>query len=385
MAEAFLIGIMSGTSADGADAALVHWARGKRPGLVAHLCRPYPAELQAEVLALQAPGVDEVERVGLLHSRLGLFYAELTQELLAQSEIAAEDIAVIGMHGQTIRHRPRARYPFSLQIGSAAVLAERTGCTVAFDFRSRDIAAGGEGAPLTPWAHRIFFSEQDEDIAVLNLGGVANITFLGAQGELIGFDCGPANAPLDALMLALSDGRTRVDQNGELAAQGRVDEALLQALCAHPFLRRPPPKSADKHDFLGAWLDRLLAAEGLCDADRLATAAEWVAASVAEAQRFLPRRPARWIVCGGGVHNRHLMQRLRARLAPAAVVPSDRLGMPAAAVEAASFALLAWHAVLGRPNTAPEVTGAARAVVGGALVPGENWPQLLRLRAQWTR
>ena len=382
--QVHLLGIMSGTSADGADVALVRWAPGARPVYLGLAHFPMPEELQTLVLSLQAPGVDEVERLGEAHARLGAFFAEAAKSAMRKFGISPEDIAAIGLHGQTIRHRPRARHPFTLQIGMAATLAEQTGCTVVFDFRSRDIAAGGEGAPLAPWAHRIWFGS-DEDIAVLNLGGVANITFLGAGGTTLGFDCGPANAPLDALVLALTDGRMRMDEDGELAAQGHVDAALLEALLAHPFLQRPPPKSADKHEFLGEWLDRLLAAPELSDADRLATACAWIARAVAAARRWLPRAPARWLVCGGGVRNRTLMQYLKEALAPAPVMPTDAAGLPAEAVEAASFALLAWQALLGAPNTVPAVTGARHAVTGGAIVPGARWAHTLETVQAWIR
>ncbi|RMD64944.1 MAG: anhydro-N-acetylmuramic acid kinase, partial [Planctomycetota bacterium] len=299
--------------------------------------------------------------------------------------IEAGQVLAIGLHGQTIRHRPGLRHPFSLQIGSAAVLAERTGRTVVSGFRERDIAAGGQGAPLVPFAHRRFLADSGADVAVVNIGGMANITFLGADGTTLGFDTGPGNALMDALMVALTDGRAGMDENGELAAAGSACDELLDRLMAHPFFRRRPPKSTGREDFGYEQLDLLLGWPGLSDADRMATALELTARTIADAGRFLPRAPARWLICGGGSRNRTLMQRLATLLAPAPVAPTDRYGLPAAAIEAASFAVLAWEALRGRPNTLASVTGAARDVVGGMISPGANWPEIVRLIGSWTR
>ncbi len=383
MNDPILVGIMSGTSCDGIDAAVVRI--GPRPELLAFHAAPMPERLREPLLRLAAPGVDEIAAAGQAHVLLGRATADAALAALEAAQLAPCDALAIGMHGQTIRHRPDARAPFTLQIGCPATLAARTGLTVVSDFRSRDIAAGGCGAPLVPFAHRLLFAGDGRDMAVLNIGGIANITWLGADGETTGFDTGPGNMVMDALMLALSDGRARFDANGELAARGSPCEPLLAELMRDPFFARRPPKSTGRERFGEAVASRILAAPGLSDADRLATALELTARSIADAARFLPRPPARWLVCGGGSRNARLMARLRELLAPAPVVATDDAGMPAAAVEAASFAMLAWHALLGRPNTLAAVTGARRDTCGGSITPGDNWPAVLEAVRAWTR
>ncbi len=383
--EIHVLGLMTGTSCDGIDTAILRLQMGAPPELVHFHAAPMPEKLREPLLRLAAPGLDEIDAMGGLHTALGEAYARAVMLALEAASLVPEKIVAIGLHGQTIRHRPRAKHPFTLQIGSPAILAERTGITVVSDFRSRDIAAGGCGAPLMPLAHRAFFSEPGRNIAVLNIGGIANITWLGADGNTAGFDTGPGNMVMDALMLALSDGRAHFDANGELAASGARHEALLAELMRHPFFARRPPKSTGREDFGEAVVSRILAAPGLSDADRLATALELTAQSIADAVRFLPARPARWLVCGGGSRNARLMARLRELLAPAPVAPADDAGMPAQAVEAAGFALLAALTLAGRPNTLAAVTGARRDTCGGNITPGANWPQALQAIHAWIR
>ncbi len=376
-----MIGVMSGTSVDGIDVAIVRMA--DRPELVYFHASPMPDRLREPLLRLCEPGLDEIDAMGQLHMTLGEAYARAIMQALKAAGLAPEGIAAIGLHGQTIRHRPRAcsdiRHPFSLQIGAAAVVAERTGITAVSDFRSRDIAAGGCGAPLVPFAHRTLFAQSGKDIVVLNIGGIANITWLGADGATIGFDTGPGNMIMDALMLTLSDGRARFDADGELAARGTPCEPLLARLMRHPFLSRQPPKSTGREDFGSETHDIILGWPDISDADRLATALELTARSIADSRVFLPRTPNRWLVCGGGSRNTRLMARLAGLLAPASVASTGEAGMPPEAVEAVCFAVLARHTLQGTPNTLPAVTGASHAVCGGHITPGRNWPAVLEL------
>ncbi|RMH51192.1 MAG: anhydro-N-acetylmuramic acid kinase [Zetaproteobacteria bacterium] len=361
---------MSGTSADAIDVALVAFADGAPPLLRHFHQRPIEHELRAAIIELAAPGIDEIDRMGPLDRMLGREIGRAVLAALDAAGIPAKRLRAIGSHGQTIRHRPRHRpLPFTLQIGCPATIAETTGITTVSHFRQRDIAAGGEGAPLVPFAHRTLFHRPGECRAVLNLGGIANITLLAPNGEISGFDTGPGNMVLDRLMVTLSDGRYSFDADGALAAQGTVCAPLLDRLLDHPFFRRPPPKSTGREAFGDDFCHRLLAWPGLSDADRLATAAGLTVESIARACVWLDPPPARWIVCGGGSRNRHLMARLADRLAPAEVVESDRLGIPAQAVEAVSFAILARQTLAGRANCIAGVTGARRSVVGGMITP----------------
>lgn len=381
-----ILGLMSGTSCDGIDAAVVEIGA-DRPRLVHFQSTPMPAELREPALRLAAPGVHEIDAMGGLDAALGQAFAEAALAAITAAGLVPADIDAIGSHGQTIRHRPSGvdgGRPFSLQIGCASTIAERTGITTVADFRRRDIAAGGEGAPLVPFAHKLLFGRSDADIAVVNIGGIANISYLGRDGSVTGFDTGPGNMVMDALMLAASDGRAAFDRDGALAAAGSVDAPLLESLMAHPFFARRPPKSSGREDFGADFAARLLAAD-LDEASRLATASELTAASIAAAAAWLPRPPAHWYVGGGGAANAHLMARLAAHLAPAPVEATTAAGVPPEAVEAASFALLAQRTLLGLPNTVAAVTGAAHDTIGGHIAPGANWPKLLETLGAWTR
>ncbi len=384
MSEAPLfLGLMSGTSCDGIDTAIVRM--GEKPELV-YFCESHmPEKLREPVLRLAAPGLNEIDAMGELHHALGIAFAKAALSGIDQAGLKPSDIAAIGSHGQTIRHRPQARHPFTVQIGCASTIAEKTGITTIADFRSRDIAAGGQGAPLVPFAHRMLFGEAGKNIAVLNIGGIANLTWLGSDGHTSGFDTGPGNMLMDGLMLSLSDGRHAFDAAGELAASGKVCNALLDKLMLHQFLKKSPPKSTGREDFGDDIRDVILFHPGISDADRLATAAAFTVNSIVDAVRFLPAAPGRWLVCGGGVRNAHLLAMLGERLAPAEVASTHAAGLPAEAVEAVCFAILAEQTLRGEANTIAEVTGAAHPVCGGMIAPGRNWPALLASIPQWTR
>lgn len=378
-----MLGIMSGTSADGIDVAIMRMR--ERPELVHFQSLPMPMRLREPILRLAEPGINEIEMMGALHAQLGRAYATAALQAIAAAGLKAKDIAAIGCHGQTIRHRPSEKYPFTLQIGCAASVAEQTGITTISDFRSRDIAAGGQGAPLVPFAHRKLFASDEADIAVLNIGGIANITWLGRDGSTTGFDCGPGNMLMDGLMLILTDGCNGYDENGGLAASGKVCLPLLDKLLKIPFLHKAPPKSTGREEFGSDVVNLILGWPEISDADRLATACALTVESIVASQRFLPNPPQLWLVCGGGAFNTHLMHTLAARLAPAGFKCTDACGMPGQAVEAASFAILAQQTLLGTANTIAEVTGARRSVCGGSITPGANWPGLVQDIATWIR
>lgn len=379
------VGLMSGTSADGVDAALVKIAGG-RAELLHFLSTPYPATLRERILrAAGEPGSSTAE-ICSLHREIGEAFGRAALDLLAAAGVIFNRVGFIGSHGQTVRHLPEggrsADGPLlasTLQLGDAAVIAERTGLTVVADFRARDVAAGGSGAPLTPWAHRFLFERPDAPVAFLNLGGISNITYIPAAGRpgLFGFDCGPANMALDAYMERWTGGAERFDRGGAAAARGRVDEEALAALMVHPFLQAAPPKSTGRETFGAAFLESALARLRKHDSppDEIATLTAFSAECVVHAVRrhFPPGAPpAEILVGGGGYQNETILRRLRERLAPIPVRSSAERGVPPGAVEAVAFALLGWAALRGIPANVPAATGAKREVVLGHITPGDR-------------
>lgn len=371
--RSLFIGLMSGTSLDGVDGVLVDFDAPRAASLqvLAHAHRPYDAELAATLLALNTSGADELHRAALAANALVRICAAVVGELLQRASIAASAVTAIGAHGQTVRHRPREfdGTGYTLQLNHPALLAELCGIDVIADFRSRDVAAGGQGAPLVPAFHRAVFGHAGKASAVLNLGGIANLTALRADGTTIGFDCGPANALMDGWCL-----RHRgepFDRDGAWAASGRIDAALLQAMQAEPYFRAPPPKSTGRDLFHAAWLSRMLAASPAPPdpADVQATLAELTAWCCAEAVKAQAPGAERLLVCGGGAFNRHLMGRLADRLRPTPVSATDDAGLPAQQVEAAAFAWLAKAFVDRRPGNLVAVTGASGPRILGALYP----------------
>jgi anhydro-N-acetylmuramic acid kinase len=360
----FYIGLMSGTSVDGVDAALIDFGSGC-PDLVAAAHHAFEPHLRTALLSLNSPGADEIDRVAVLGNALAQQYAQAVSEVLSRAGVAADAVRAIGCHGQTVRHRPERGY--TVQIGNPALLAELTRTRVVADFRSRDVAAGGQGAPLAPAFHGYAFGRPGESRAVLNLGGIANLTCLSGERPIVGFDCGPANCLLD--MWAERHLGTPMDRDGAWAAGGRVDEALLRSLLAEPFLAAPPPKSTGRELFNAEWLARREVSE--TDPRTVqATLVEFSARCVAQARARYCSASVRLIACGGGVRNAALMARLRALNAPVPVETSDDYGLPAETVEAAAFAWLARQALEGIPANVPEVTGSRGARVLGAVYPG---------------
>jgi anhydro-N-acetylmuramic acid kinase len=385
-----VLGLMTGTSADAVDAALVRFDGGiaaaesgqPRPTLVAYRETPLDPALRREVLAVAAAEQLAPERLMRLDLALGELYAACVLELLAHEGVPPATVDAIGLHGQTIRHVPRdaaGGQAMTWQSGSAAVLAERTGILVVSDFRTGDTAAGGEGAPLVPLVDAWLFRDAREGRVLLNLGGMANLTWLPAGArplDVLAFDTGPGNAILDALAATLSDGAHTRDEDGAIAARGRPDDALLADLLADPWFARVPPRSTGRERFGEAYAARLLErarAAGARDEDVLATATELTAASVADAvRRFVaPRGTVDAVyVSGGGARNPTLMKALARRVAPASVRPLDDLGVAGSAKEAMAFACLAHRTLCGLPGNVPAATGASRGVVLGRITPG---------------
>jgi anhydro-N-acetylmuramic acid kinase len=357
------VGLMSGTSLDGVDAAVVDFG-GPSPAVLAHAHQAFPAALRAELLALNSAGQDELGRAATCANDLARRYAVAVGEALASAAVPARDVRAIGCHGQTVRHRPDAGY--TLQLGNAALLAELAGARVVADFRSRDIAAGGQGAPLAPAFHAAVFGDGGEDRAVLNLGGIANLTWLPASGTILGFDSGPGNCLMD--LWAQSQLGKPFDQDGAWAAGAQPDAALLARLLAEPYFSLPPPKSTGRDLFNEQWLRSRLS--GAHDPQRVqATLLELTARSVADALRSRCRGARRLIVCGGGVRNRRLMERLGELVAPLPVQASDQYGIEPSLVEAVAFAWLARRTMQEAPGNLPSVTGARGPRVLGAIYP----------------
>jgi anhydro-N-acetylmuramic acid kinase len=378
-----IIGLMSGTSADGADAALVEWPGGPPPRpfrLRAFRQVPFEDALQVRIHRLAAarvPGSDALRELAALDVALGERFAAAAAAVAADAGLALEEVDAVASHGQTVAHHPEERA--TLQIGDPSVIAERTGCTVVADFRPRDVAAGGEGAPLAPFFHVAALAEPEEGRLILNLGGIANVTWIprGAKpDDVLAFDVGPANALIDGVMRVVSEGRERMDRDGARARRGRPDPELLARLLEDAFLSRPPPKSTARERYGSAEAEALAAeweAGGRPADDLVATLVAFSAEAVRRACRdFLPGRVERVLVGGGGAENPALMQALTARFDGAPVEPFDAAGVPARAAEAMAFALMGRNALLGLPNHLPRCTGAARAAVLGEIVPGRD-------------
>ena len=366
MPEIF-IGLMSGTSLDGVDGVLVDLAHGT-PRHLAHAHQAFAADLRDELLALNTAGDDELARAARAANALARIYAATVAALLAQKPDAK--VRAIGCHGQTVRHGAGRPTPFTLQIGDPSTIAERTGITTVADFRSRDMAAGGQGAPLLPAFHAAVLASPAECRAILNLGGIANLTRLCPGEDVLGFDTGPANCLLDAWCGATGGGEH--DAGGALAGRGQVDGELLAALLAEPYFALPAPKSTGRELFDLGWLRAKgggrLARLGAADVQ--ATLAELTARTVAAAFGREIGQAGRLICCGGGVHNPDLLRRLAANLPETVVETTAAYGLDPDYVEAAGFAWLAAQTLAGRPGNLPSVTGAAGSRRLGGIFPG---------------
>lgn len=393
----YFVGLMSGTSLDGVDGVLLQWQIKPQvgngmgheespallfstPGLqvLQHVFQPFDAEFRTELLSLNTPGNNELHRAALAGNRLARHYAKVVHALLGASGLQAQDIQAVGAHGQTVRHRPlefdadpstgQAAVGYTLQLNNPALLAELTGIDVVAEFRTRDLAAGGQGAPLVPAFHAEIFGNALHTVAVVNIGGISNISILQrTPGQAItGFDCGPGNALMDHWVQTHQG--TDYDANGAWAAQGRVIPSLLQSLLSEAFLHQTPPKSTGRDLFNPSWLQQHLRTE-FSAVDVQATLCEFTALAIAQdLKRHAPEAKQLW-VCGGGALNGHLMARLQAHAPGVQVASTDAHGLPPLQVEAAAFAWLAAKAMKRETGSLESVTGARGARVLGAIYP----------------
>lgn len=386
-----VVGLMSGTSGDGVDAAFVD-IRGAGLDLrvtpLAFAPTPYPADLQRRVLNLCSGG--SVAEVCHLNAVLGEWFARAALRVIKKAGLRPAEVALIGSHGQTVQHLPQGirerglgSIRSTLQIAEPAVIAERTGIATVADFRPRDIAAGGQGAPLTPYVHYLLFRHAKQSRLVVNLGGIGNVTHLPAGGSLSAvraFDTGPGNMVLDGLVRRLTNDRQTMDRGGRRAAKGTVDARLLAELLAHPFLKQPPPKSTGREAFGDPFVARLLATmrkRRLTAHDVLATCSLFTAVTVSSARRWVGQNLDEVIVAGGGARNRTLMGDLAAVFEPIPVRTLEEIGWDSKAFEAVAFAVLAYQTLHGECTNVPAVTGAAHPVLLGTIVPGKRGPRSL--------
>lgn len=370
------IGMMSGTSLDALDAVLCDFGDG-RPKLVAMHSKPFPAELRAILLALCTPngaaslamgefdGFSELDFWGLASHLYGEFASEIVNELLAKTDLTSDDITAIGCHGQTVRHRPE--WQFSLQLLDPNILAERTGIAVVSDFRRRDMAVGGQGAPLVPAFHQAIFGHDetanDSQTVILNLGGIANITVL--NDDVTGYDTGVANLLMDGWIHRHQG--VGYDKHGDWAKSGAVDFALLDKLMTHPFLAQSAPKSTGREAFNMAWLDEMLADFDIAPVDVQATLCEFTALSASREIAKFAKTHNTLYVCGGGAYNAHLLARLGYHLPNFTIHNTDKVGISPTWVEAVAFAWLARQNMLIQTGNLPAVTGAEKGVVLGVV------------------
>ena len=404
----YYIGLMSGTSLDGVDGVLLQWQEGAKNGVLVehkvspsllsdtrhlkvllHAFQPFDAEFRAELLSLNTPGNNELHRAALAGNHLARAYAKVVDALLNESGKQANDIQAIGAHGQTVRHRPlefdadpstgQSAVGYTLQLNNPALLAELTGIDVVAEFRTRDLAAGGQGAPLVPAFHGEIFGASTHTVAVVNIGGISNISILRNTSRqnsidaannhsplISGFDCGPGNALMDH-WVHLHQGQD-YDANGAWAAQGKVIPALLQSLLSEPFLHQTPPKSTGRDLFNPTWLQQHLQAE-FAAVDVQATLCEFTAMAIAnDLKRHAADAKQLW-VCGGGALNGHLMSRLKVHAPGVQVASTEAHGLPPLQVEAAAFAWLAAKAMKRETGSLESVTGARGARVLGAIYP----------------
>lgn len=358
------VGLMSGTSADGVNAALVSF-QGTQPVLVSTHYVPYTAALRNKVMALFQPGIDHVDSFCQLDIELGRFFAVAVNQLLEAAGVDAGDIDAIGSHGQTIRHRPDYPFPFTLQIADPNTIAELTGITTVADFRGRDMAAGGQGAPLVPAFHRAVFGSDTYKRAIVNIGGIANVTILTPDNSVLGFDCGPGNGLLDA-WCSLHIGKS-FDEDGAWSSTGQQMPTLLHAWQKDAFFARIPPKSTGKEVFNEHWLTQVTPLiKDFAPQDVAATLVELTAWSITDAIESFCGGVDEVFVCGGGAHNSYLMRRLAA-LVGSPVQSTAGIGVEPDWVEAMAFAWLAWARLKGVAGNIGSVTGAKGPRVLGAI------------------
>ncbi|MFA7554425.1 MAG: anhydro-N-acetylmuramic acid kinase [Spongiibacteraceae bacterium] len=358
------LGLMSGTSLDSIDAALVQ-LDDNHCQLIAATEHPIPTKLRQQLIELCQPGDNEIERMGLADRILGKEFAAAANSLLRTSNTPKERIIAIGSHGQTIRHRPSSDNAFTLQIGDPNTIAFETGITTVADFRRMDIAAGGQGAPLAPAFHQAAFAHPEQVRAIINIGGMANISLLNTDKPSLGFDTGPGNILMDSWIQQVQ--QQKYDQGGLWAASGRVYEPLLTQLLTHPFLQKTQPKSTGREEFNLQWLQLILNQHAVDAIDVQATLLEFTAQTICDAITKLSTPVDEVFICGGGAYNNTLMTRLSQLLQPLTVATTKDLGIAAEWIEAAAFAWLAQQTLAQKPGNLTAVTGADQAVILGAI------------------
>ncbi len=376
----FVIGLMSGTSVDGVDVAIVD-IEGAPPNLQWRLVHfttvPYEAHIRERILEVMHPEQGTVDEVCELNAVLGAVFADAALQGIREAGLQPEDIALIGSHGQTVWHAPEANPPATLQLGETAFIAERTGIPVIGNFRARDMAAGGQGAPLVAYVDVLLLTHETRVRAAQNIGGISNVTFLPPRArpdlEPFAFDTGPGNALIDLAAARATDNSWHYDKDGLLAMAGHVDRELLAQLLDHPYFLRRPPKSTGRETFGRDFFEKVWVQarkRGLNKVDVVATLTAFTAHSIAHAYRtFLPVYPDEVIISGGGAHNPVLLGMLRELLAPASVIVSDAVGIPVDAKESICFAILAYETWHRRPGNLPSATGARRPVILGNMTP----------------
>ncbi|QWD68155.1 anhydro-N-acetylmuramic acid kinase [Polynucleobacter sp. VK25] len=368
----FYIGLMSGTSLDGIDAVLAKIGPNGETSALDAVSTPFSPELRKALSELQSPGPNELHREKQAGNTLALAYAEAVNQLLEKAQLQPSDITAIGAHGQTIRHQPHlGEMAYTHQTLNPALLAEKTGIDVIADFRSRDLAAGGHGAPLVPAFHAQQFVE-DKHLAILNIGGIANLTLLPKNGEVTGFDCGPGNMLMDAWIHEHQG--NAFDENGHWALQGKVNELLLARMLTDPFFAKAPPKSTGRDDFHLTWLQEKISNENYLSEDVQATLLHLTAHSALEALVNHAPQTQKLIVCGGGARNNALMNLFKVKSQhffkqSLEITTSDAAGVDPQLVEGLAFAWLAWAHKEKRPANLPAVTGAKGPRVLGACYP----------------
>jgi anhydro-N-acetylmuramic acid kinase len=385
-----VLGLMSGTSADGIDAALIDIS-GRPPQLdvelISHTHIPFAAEQRADIFTLFDPATGTVDRICHMNFRLGECFAAAAFQAIEGAGLKPGDIDLIGSHGQTIYHAVDAASPVrsTLQIGEEAVIAARTGITTVADFRVADVAAQGQGAPLVSYVDWLLLRHSSRIRAIQNIGGIANVTYLTPGDDdsaVVAFDTGPGNMLIDFAVNRATDGMQTYDVNGALAVSGKIDKTLLADLMAHPFISQRPPKTTGREQFGVGYASELWSraqSQGISDADLVATLTAFTAESIADAyRRFLPQMPDEVILGGGGAKNQTLVRLLRQALDPIAVTMHGALGIPDDAKEALAFAVLAYETLHGRAGNLPHCTGASRRAILGKITIGTNYQELIR-------
>ncbi len=366
--ESVFVGLISGTSLDGVDAVVVDLSS-NQPQLIASHIEPYGDRLRTSLRTLCQPGNNEIDRMGEIDRQVAITFATACQRVLELAHMESQQVTAIGSHGQTIRHRPDAVNPFTLQIGDPNTIVELTGITTVADFRRRDMAVGGQGAPLVPALHQTFFQQPGKKRIILNLGGIANITGLPdtAAQPVIGYDTGPANTLLDRWIEKHQD--VRLDQKGEWARSGQIDHGLLDELLADPYFQLPAPKSTGREYFTLDWLQERLANHLTSAVDVQTTLVELSAVTIAQAITGEGYAQGEILLCGGGTHNHYLLERLGIHLPAASIQSTSSYGVDPDWIEAITFAWLAKRTLGGLNGNLASVTGAARNVVLGGIYP----------------